>query len=184
MKSDVVDLIMNDHRELEKVFDQLLEAPDTRPNLVPVMITMLAAHSRAEEADVYPAARDAGIDKDVEHSQKEHLEADQLALKLSETPFDAPGFEATLKELVEAVSHHLEEEESTVLPGLRENLSGDRLEALGEAFLATREEHLGETPADMTKAEMDQQAENAEIGGTSRLSKSELRETLEQKAER
>ena len=79
MDSNVVDLIMNDHRELKRVFHQLQNAPDTRGNLLPVMITLLTAHSRAEEARVYPAPPAAGIPDNADHSQKQHLQADQLA---------------------------------------------------------------------------------------------------------
>lgn len=183
MSKDVVDLIMNDHRELEKLFDTLLNEPEKRAALVPVMTTLLTAHSRAEESEVYPAAREAGGADDVEHSQKEHLEADQLALALSETDPSSPDFEAALQELVDAVSHHVEEEEQPVLPGMRERLDEARRAELGEAFLAAREEHLGEQPGDITRAELDQQAANAGVSGTSSMSKDELKETLEAEAE-
>ena len=149
--ANVVDLIMNDHRELERLFDQLRNQPDTRANTLPVMISLLTAHSRAEEAEAYPAATEAGVDKDVEHSQKEHLECDQLAADLAATAVDAPDFEEKLTKLVEAVTHHVEEEETTVLPGMRNGLPTERLDALGEAFLASREEHLGKMPEDITK---------------------------------
>src|SRR5581483_9146525 len=79
---DVIELILQDHRELERLFDLLVTQPDTRPTLVPVMTALLTAHSRAEEAEVYPAAREAGGEADVEHSQREHLEADILAEKV------------------------------------------------------------------------------------------------------
>ncbi|WGY04219.1 hemerythrin domain-containing protein [Nocardioides sp. QY071] len=183
MSKDVVDLIMNDHRELEKLFDTLLNEPDKRAALVPVMTTLLTAHSRAEESEVYPAASEAGGADDVEHSQKEHLEADRLALALSETDPSSPDFPTALKKLVDAVSHHVEEEETTVLPGMREHLDEARRAELGEAFLAAREEHLGEQPADITKAELDQQAANAGISGASSMSKDELQQTLEAEAE-
>ena len=183
MSKDVVDLIMNDHRELEKLFDTLLDEPEKRAALVPVMTTLLTAHSRAEESEVYPAAREAGGADDVEHSQKEHLEADQLALALSETDPESPDFTTALRKLVDAVSHHVEEEETTVLPGMRERLDEARRAELGEAFLAAREEHLGEQPADITRAELDQQAANAGISGTSSMSKDELQGTLEAEAE-
>jgi hemerythrin superfamily protein len=183
MTKDVVDLIMNDHRELEKLFDTLLDEPDKRAGLLPVMTTLLTAHSRAEESEVYPAAREAGGADDVEHSQKEHLEADQLALALSRTDPMSPDFPTALQKLVDAVSHHVAEEERTVLPGMRERLDEARRAELGEAFLAAREEHLGEQPADITKAELDQQAANAGLSGTSSMSKDELKETLEAEAE-
>lgn len=183
MDTNVVDLIMNDHRELERIFEQLQSQPDKRGNLVPVMITLLTAHSRAEEARVYPAAAAAGIADDVEHSQKEHLEADQLAAAVASADPDSPDFGKKLKELIDAVSHHIEEEESSVLPGMRENMSEQELDDLGQAFLESRREHLGEEPADITKEELQQQAENAQLSGTSGMSKAELKKELEDAAE-
>ncbi len=181
--NDVVELIMNDHRELERIFEQLRSEPATRDNLVPVMITLLTAHSRAEEARVYPAAAAAGIAQDVEHSQKEHLEADQLAAEVAASDPQSPDFASKLTELIDAVTHHIEEEESSVLPGMREHMSSEELDKLGQAFLDSRREHLGEEPADITKAQLEQQAENAQISGTSGMSKAELKETLEAAAE-
>ena len=183
MDSNVVDLIMNDHRELERIFDELMNQPDKRQNLVPVMITLLTAHSRAEESEVYPAAADAGGTKDVEHSQKEHLEADQLAAKVADTDYDSPEFPEALQKLIDAVKHHVEEEETTVLPGMRENLDASRLDELGQAFLRSRAEHLGDMPDDITKDELLQQAENAEVSGVSGQSKEELKSTLAEHAE-
>jgi len=86
MAADVVDLIMQDHREVERLFDELKDSPEKRPNLLPVLTTLLTAHSRAEEAEVYPvAAEEAGEKDEVSQSQQEHIEADQLLAKLAET---------------------------------------------------------------------------------------------------
>lgn len=183
MTKDVVDLILNDHRELERLFDTLLNEPDQRTTLVPVMTTLLTAHSRAEESEVYPAAREAGGAEDVEHSQKEHLEADQLAAKVAAADPTSADFESILTELIDAVKHHVEEEEETVLPGIRERLDEDRRASLGEAFLAAREANLGDQPADITKADLEQQAENIDLAGASSMSKSELKGALAEEAE-
>ena len=183
MTLNVVDLIMNDHRELERIFDLLQTQPEQRPTLVPVMITLLTAHSRAEEAEVYPAALDAGISEDVEHSQKEHLEADQLAADVAASDPTSPDFGEKLEKLIDAVKHHVEEEESSVLPGMREKLEADRLDQLGQAFLSSREQHLGDMPEDITKSELERQAANADIEGASSKSKDELASTLKQAAE-
>jgi len=183
MDSNVVDLIMKDHRELERIFDQLMNQPDKRANLVPVMITLLTAHSRAEESEVYPAARDSGGSEDVEHSQKEHLEADQLAAAVAEADYDSPDFGEKLQKLIDAVKHHVEEEESTVLPGMRERMDAGRLDELGQAFLASRKQHLGDMPEDITKQELQTQAANAGVSGTSGMSKESLKSKLEQEAE-
>jgi hemerythrin superfamily protein len=183
MESNVVDLIMHDHRELERIFDELRHKPDQRPTLVPVMITLLTAHSRAEESEVYPAAARAGFGEDVEHSQKEHLAADQLAARVADTDHTSPDFDDALQELIDAVLHHIEEEESSVLKDMREGLEPARLDELGEAFLRSRAEHLGDMPADITREQLRQQADNADVSGTSGQSKEELKSTLADEAD-
>lgn len=183
MASDVVDLIMHDHREVERLFDELKDKPESRPNLVPVLTTLLSAHSRAEEAEVYPAAAaEAGEADEVAHSQEEHVEADQLLAKLAATDPTSADFDGVLQELVDAVSHHVEEEESKVLPGMRANLSEQRLAELADAFAASRKEHLGEQPDDITREELLQQARNAEVSGVSSLGKDDLKKKLQEHA--
>lgn len=181
--TDVVDLIMSDHREVERLFDVLKTEPSTRALNLPVLTTLLTAHSRAEEAEVYPAAADSGGAEDVEHSQKEHLEADQLLARLSETDPEAPEFDDRLHELVEAISHHVEEEETTVLPGMRERMDPDQLRDLADRFSTARAGLLGEQPGDITRDQLVQQARNIDLDGVSGKPKDELAARLEDKAE-
>ena len=68
--ADVVDLIMADHREVERLFELLKQQPTTRGLNFPVLCALLIAHSRAEESEVYPVAKDeAGETEEVAHSQ-------------------------------------------------------------------------------------------------------------------
>ncbi len=185
MPGDVVDLIMQDHREVERLFEELKENPEKRPNLLPVLTTLLTAHSRAEEAEVYPvAATEAGEKEEVSHSQQEHIEADQLLAKLAETDPASAAFDKALQNLIDAVSHHVEEEETKVLPGMRANLSDQRRAELGDAFAASRKAHLGEQPGEITKDQLAQQASNADLSGTSGLSKDQLQKKVEDAADR
>jgi hemerythrin superfamily protein len=180
---DVVDLILSDHREVERLFD-LLRDPATRAQNVPVLVTLLTAHSRAEEAEVYPAARDeAGAADDVAHSQAEHAEADELLAKLQGCDPESADFDAVLSELVDAVTHHVEEEEDKVLPAMRSGLDGARRVELAEAFLASRAEHLGDGPDDITLEERRQQAANADLEGRGSMGKDEIADELKAKAE-
>lgn len=180
MAADVVDLIMTDHRELERLFDQLKHQPESRPLLVPVVAALLAAHSRAEEAEVYPAARDeAGETDEVAHSQQEHLEAEQLLHRLADTDPESKEFERLLDEFVAAVQHHVEDEETTVLPGIRERLDDQRRRQLGAAFAASRAEHLMAGDAgQLSKDELQQQAANVGMSGRTQMSKEELAKQL------
>ncbi|WP_367129669.1 hemerythrin domain-containing protein [Saccharothrix sp. HUAS TT1] len=176
---DVVDLIMQDHREVERLFTELKDHPEKRPLLVPVLISVLVAHSRAEEAEVYPVAKDeAGETEEVEHSQEEHAEAEQLLIKLAGTDPTSPSFEDVLEELVESVTHHVEEEESSVLPGMRQRLDERRREELGRAFAESRARHMGDRPGEATREELLAQARNAGVTGASGMSKPQLQKEL------
>lgn len=134
MERDVVDLIEQDHREVERLFDEMRSNPEQRPLLLPTLTTLLTAHSRAEEAEVYPVARDeAGESEEVAHSQEEHAQAEALLTRLADTDPQSSTFDEVLDELVQAVTHHVEEEETNVLPGMRERLDDRRLAELGGA---------------------------------------------------
>jgi hemerythrin superfamily protein len=177
--TDVVDLIMSDHREVERLFEELRSAPEKRPLLVPVLTSVLLAHSRAEESLVYPAAKaEAGEDQEVAHSQHEHAEAEQLLARLADTDPESDRFEQVLGELVDAVTHHVQEEESHVLPGMRERLDDERRAELGRAFAAARAEHLGDRPGHASREELLAQARNADVPGAAGMTKDQLERAL------
>jgi hemerythrin superfamily protein len=177
--TNVVDLIMQDHREVERLFDELQSHPEKRPLLVPALTSLLTAHSRAEESEVYPVASDeAGEADEVAHSQEEHAEAEQLLARLAEADPQSSAFDAILAEVVEAVTHHVEEEETTVLPGMRQKLDQGRLEELGQAFAASRAQHMGDQPGDATREELMIQAQNAGVTGASSMTKDQLEKEL------
>jgi hemerythrin superfamily protein len=179
MPGDVVQLIMDDHREVERLFERMKKEPDQRPMLVPVVATLLVAHSRAEESQVYPVAREeAGETEEVAHSQEEHAEAEAILERLRTADHNSSEFDSLLEELIGAVTHHVEEEEAKVLPGMTERLDKARLEELGEAFMTSRAQHMGEQAGDATKDELLRQARNAGIEGASSMSRDQLEEAL------
>ncbi|CAM4086587.1 hemerythrin domain-containing protein [Kibdelosporangium persicum] len=176
---DVVDLIMQDHREVERLFDELKSAPEKRPLLVPVLAMILTAHSRAEEAEVYPVAREkAGQPDEIAHSQREHLEVERLLARLTRTSPQSKKFEQVLDRLIKSVTHHVQEEESTVLPGMRERLSHSARMKLARQFARSRREHMGEVPGEARKDHLVTQAHNAGLTVRSSASKDELARLL------
>ncbi|GAA2102208.1 hypothetical protein GCM10009841_18510 [Microlunatus panaciterrae] len=176
--ADVVDLIEADHRELERLFQLLMSQPERRSLLLPEVASLLVAHSRAEESEVYPAAREAGETDEVAHSQHEHEEAEQLLERLTALDPEAAEFDDVLRDFVGAVAHHVGEEEQTVLPGLRERLSDERRKELAVAFSTVRAEHLGDKPGEATRDELVRKAQNADISGAASMTKDEARKSL------
>ena len=177
--ADVVELIKNDHREVERLFDLLQKDPTTRGLNFPVLCALLIAHSRAEESEVYPVAKDeAGETEEVAHSQDEHAEAEHILEEMTAMDFGSAEFETALEELIKAVTHHVEEEESQVLPGMQQRLTSERRAELAEAFSSARTEHLGDRPGQATRDDLEQAARNAGLSGTSSKSRKELKEEL------
>jgi hemerythrin superfamily protein len=177
--ADVVELIKSDHREVERLFDLLQKQPATRGLNFPVLCALLIAHSRAEESEVYPVAKDkAGETEEVEHSQGEHAEAEHMLEQMTAMDPESAEFDAALDELIKAVNHHVEEEESRVLPGIQQRLSAARRAELAEAFVTARTEHLGDRPGQATREDLEQAARNAGLSGVSSSSKEEIKEDL------
>lgn len=189
--ADVISLITTDHREMEKLFSRLEKNRSGRPELLHQVAAMLTAHSRAEEERVYPAiARDAGESEEVRHGAEEHHEAASLLDVLARTDPDSADFDEKLHELIDAVKHHIQEEETEILPALRSSVSGKRLNELGRAFDERRRQELsaqgmttsasgGRSVADRSRAELYQEAKDRGIPGRSTMSKDELAKAVQ-----
>ncbi|WP_053846592.1 hemerythrin domain-containing protein [Streptomyces sp. NRRL B-24085] len=142
---DVVELILQDHRKMEDLFRQMRSVEADRASALREFSDLLIAHALAEEAKVYPALKRYNkIDDDeVEHGEEEHEEGNKALLELLEVDeVGSEEWDEKLEELVQAVTHHADEEERTILNGARENVAMERREELGEAFMEERERQL------------------------------------------
>ena len=188
MAEDAITLIMRDHRAMEALFEQLTIGTGDRAQLTANLGAMLVAHSRAEEGKVYPELVKAapGEKGEVHHGTEEHHQAEQILHRLERTDPGSPQFDAVLKELVDAVKHHVQEEEAEILPALRGAVSPQRLEELGKAFADHRAQELsgsggtGTAPEDLTKAELYEEARKAGVEGRSKMVKDELAKAVQQ----
>jgi hemerythrin superfamily protein len=198
MASDAVTLIKNDHRLMEQLFAQLKTGDGDRRALVAEVEARLSAHARAEEAAVYPIIATAAGEKDeVEHGTYEHLEAEHKLRKVRNL-IDSPHFDQALEEFVAAVDHHVQEEESELLPALKKASDKKTLDRLGAEFERARLDELstggyeaapGSTESgaddDLTEATRDElyeKAQKASIPGRSKMTKEDLIEALREHA--
>ncbi|WP_433324563.1 hemerythrin domain-containing protein [Spirillospora sp. CA-294931] len=182
----VVAAIKDDHRELERMFDRLADRPDAA--LLAEMSALFLAHGKAEEAEVYPKMLERGGPDDKEevfHGVEEHREAEELLRKLQGISPGGPGFKAALKKFVDAVSHHVEEEESEVLPALDRKMDAAesaRAEKAFRAAEAAEKKRLSTTSGRdldvMTKEELIAQANLKGLRATASSTKDELKTEL------
>jgi hemerythrin superfamily protein len=133
---NLISVITQDHREVEAVFQELESGagtPEHRRNLADHVIAELVRHSVAEEEYMYPAARDAleGGDELADHELEEHAEAEKLMKKLDGLDPTDPRFDELLGTLMSEIRHHIEEEESDLLPQLQAACSEEQLRDLG-----------------------------------------------------
>lgn len=151
---DVIDFITADHREIERLFAALREGGDDRSERLRELADLLTAHSLAEEAEVYPTLRHDAPEEseEVDHSYEEHAEAYELLAALQQIDdVNSQQWEDALGELEEAVTHHVEDEESDVLEAARENVQETVRFQLGKAFMRAREGWLRQDPGSPEK---------------------------------
>ncbi|MFB8027069.1 hemerythrin domain-containing protein [Streptomyces sp. NPDC056465] len=142
---DVVAAIIDDHRTMEELLRRMRSVEEDREAALKDFAALLIAHAEAEEAEVYPALkRFRNVDdEEVEHGEEEHHEGNEALLALLEVEeVGSDAWDEKLEDLATAVTHHLDEEERTILNGARENVPDERRAELGAVFLRDREKHL------------------------------------------
>jgi hemerythrin superfamily protein len=132
---DVTKLIEHDHREVEGLFEQFKSSPSR--DIAMQICQELDAHAEAEEKVFYPVVK-TEVDPELAHEgEEEHGEARQLVGRIKQTTDDAHLSEL-VTELEQAVQHHVQEEETEMLPKAREAIEATRLSELGREFQAAK----------------------------------------------
>jgi hemerythrin superfamily protein len=131
---DAVSLIEQDHRHVEDLFTQFetagRQAYKTKDDLVLQITSELQAMAAEEGKEL------------VQEAVEEHQQVKQLLAELGQMTAEDDGFDDKVQMLIDNVRHHVEEEESEMLPRARQVLGEDRLRQLGER-MADRKEQLG-----------------------------------------
>ena len=92
---------------------------------------------------MYPALQQAGVESfRKEEATQEHAEAATMLDELREEVDNDGEFTATLTELVDAVHHHVMEEERHILPEFRSKADAAFLDELGRKFEQGKKEHM------------------------------------------
>jgi hemerythrin superfamily protein len=149
MARDAVELIKEDHQRVEALFREYEQAGDrahkTKKRLADEISRELEVHAQVEEESFYPAvgakAKKDGKELVHEAVEEHHLVRVTLA-ELAELDPEDESFDAKVQVLMENVRHHVQEEESEMLPQATELLGEEALHRLGEEMRA-RKRQLG-----------------------------------------
>lgn len=123
-----IDLVLADHRRVEELFDTYDETGDA--TVIGQIVDALSAHDQAEHAALYPLAGEVLGDADlVERLAAAHSRVKKLVEHL--TGQEGASLDGTVSALRDAVSDHVAEEESELLPALAAAATPGQLDGLG-----------------------------------------------------
>jgi hemerythrin superfamily protein len=149
-KLDATQLLTQDHREVEALFEKFEQASrdGTKEKLARQICTELKIHTMIEEEIFYPALRGKIDDDDLDEALVEHDGAKVLINDIEAGEPSDEFYDAKVKVLQEEIEHHVKEEEKQ-----RDNMFSQArktdvdLVALGEQMAARKAElkQLAET---------------------------------------
>ena len=149
-----IELLKNDHDEVEELFEEYEKAGDKavakKQALFEQIREALTIHMDIEETIFYPAVkalRDEEIKDEVREADEEHHVVKLLLGELARMSPSDEQFDAKMTVLKENVEHHVEEEESELLPDAKKRLSDELLEQLGDEMEERKESLLVRSPA-------------------------------------
>ncbi len=145
-KIDGLQLLADDHRKVEDLFEQFEKARGAaaKAKIVKEICTELKVHAQIEEEIYYPAIRGKVEDEDLDEAYVEHDSAKVMVNELEAAEPDEEFYDAKVKVLKELIEHHVKEEEKQRDNLFQQTRAADiDLEQLGEA-LASRKAELME----------------------------------------
>ncbi|HVO87492.1 MAG TPA: hemerythrin domain-containing protein [Casimicrobiaceae bacterium] len=118
-----IDLLIEDHRMVQKMFRQgerKREDTESLQQIVQQACDALTQHADIEEQYFYPVMREEADERDlIAEAEVEHASAKQLIAELQQMKAEDERYAATFKVLGEYVNHHIDEEEKQIFPKAR-----------------------------------------------------------------
>lgn len=138
-------LLIDDHRKIRDLLDEMMGTAASslpkRGRLYLMLKRKLAKHAMAEEDVVYPMVRnDAAEGDERKHLYDEHAEMKILLYEIEQDVKSGEDWTVNVTALRNLVMNHVEEEEKTIFPELRREMSEARQPQL--AGQISREEAL------------------------------------------
>lgn len=137
---DAFNLLKEDHRKVEGLFEQLESSRGAAKLRVFEQIKMeLDLHTHIEEKIFYPALEKPRATHELTlEAYEEHDVVKKLLREMSKAKSATEEWEAQAKVLQENVEHHVEEEENELFPKAQSALSEEEIEELGEELAAEK----------------------------------------------
>lgn len=170
-------MIRQDHKKVEGLFKKFeqTQGSQAKRRLAENAMAELEVHAALEEEIFYPAVKKEVDDGSsmVQEAIEEHQTVKQLISELKGMQEANEEFESQFSQLMENVQHHVEEEESEMLPKVEESQLD--LNSLGQQ-MAQRKQQM------QNRGRATKKASNAAASRKSAASKSSARKTARKKS--
>lgn len=134
---NIYEILEQDHQTVLGLLDSLVATDDLKESekLINKIASELIPHSRAEEAVLYNSIRDISTASEVvAHSYGEHMKAEALLRSLQVTGAIKVNWTEGGKKLKEALSHHIQEEQTKVFSAAKKLFTEEEAVSMGEVF--------------------------------------------------
>lgn len=129
-----IDLLERQHVELRNLFAQFNQGNSQmgRAELLEQVATLLRNHTSLEERHFYPGVLTKDTESLLKEARKEHRDAEERLGKLFQLDTDDDDFPKQFNKLVEAVQHHIQEEEDELFPKVAKEIPTATLSEIGQ----------------------------------------------------
>lgn len=130
---NAIDLLKNQHRQVEEAFERIETAEDSeeRLGLFAELADSFMIHSAIEEQIFYPAVFAERTEEELREAVEEHLQAKRMIADLLELDPEDEQWVAKCTVLKEEIEHHVSEEENELFPVVEEEFTKKRLNEFG-----------------------------------------------------
>ncbi len=130
---NAIDLLKQQHREVEDLFGRIEAATDPRRyRLFETVADALTIHAEIEEKIFYPGVKGEDTTALLHTSVREHFQVKKLLKRLLDAEPEAESFDTDFQTLVADVREHVNEEETMLFPKVQADYDVHRLEMLGD----------------------------------------------------
>lgn len=183
---DATAMLCADHRQVEQLFQQYQESKSQ--SVADEICTELTVHSEIEEKLIYPAlgAEVSGGQKLESHAESEHQEVKDAIIGIARAGYGTQEADRLMQHIIEAVGHHVREEENEIFPKMRAELGTGRLGQLGRELGELKTELMKEAKSAgplfaLSKEQLYEVAQARKVGGRSGMTKDDLISALREK---
>ncbi|WP_052045964.1 hemerythrin domain-containing protein [Candidatus Paracaedibacter symbiosus] len=132
----IYDLLIVDHNKVKQLYrEMLIHSGKEQEDLFNQIKTEVLLHAHAEEEIFYKhlQKRDS-LDSQIEHSYSEHQEVENQLEEITSKISSGEEWLGIAKEMMQNLSHHIEEEENKLFPEARKIIDKNEEKELGDQF--------------------------------------------------